>query len=56
MKPIQHHSSDEDIINEAVVNAARILELKQSELTKIIGPKKTQISNLFLLILLGLNH
>ncbi|MBS0290844.1 MAG: DUF2384 domain-containing protein [Proteobacteria bacterium] len=46
MQPLQH-SSDEDIINEAVVNAARILELKQSELTRIIGPKKTQISNLF---------
>lgn len=47
MQSTQLHSSDEDIINEAVVNAARILELKQSELTRIIGPKKTQISNLF---------
>lgn len=47
MQPHQHQVSDEDIINEAVINAAKILELKQSELTKIIGPKKTQISNLF---------
>ena len=47
MQPYQHHSSDEDIINEAVVNAAQILELKQKELTTIIGPKRTQMSDLF---------
>lgn len=47
MQPRIHQSSDEDIINEAVVNATNILDLKQSEITKIIGPKKTQISDLF---------
>lgn len=47
MKPFHQNSSDEDIINEAVINAAKILDLKQVELTKIIGPKKTQISELF---------
>ena len=47
MQPHQHCVSDEDIINEAVVNAAKILELRQSELTRIIGPKKTQMSDLF---------
>jgi len=47
VQPHRNHSIDEDIINEAVVNAANILVLKQAELTRIIGPKKTQMSGLF---------
>lgn len=47
MQPHHYKLNDDDIVNEAVVNAAIILDLKQSDLTKIIGPKKTQMSDLF---------
>ncbi len=47
MYPQQNIASEREVLNEAVVNAAHLLNLKQIEVSEIIGPSTTEISRLF---------